>query len=471
MTSKEPKANLQKDLGDIQTEIKLGAMSPCFTVEVSSQNHESDFDHWVEECFQVTEDCFRDLELLSVDGAQDKIKRLSQEIEKSRFSNSVSRFEMKDVCGIFLLSGGENLIDLILDLQTHFGNIRLQNPESKEDIKCGVVDITPMLCQQYRVFQMISQTRKKYPYVKIYHSGVMIRLLGNGKECDDAIAYLKNDLWMEDVQSAMHKQFEISGLFFSRESVQKFIDRKISRIPGTWRVQELAELPKTELILVYGKTSLIRKKECIIKSPRMEDKKKWRKCAESLEQSCGGKFYFNIEKNSGNVAATFIFTSDVENEERLKMLINEVELQIKRKDSVPMSRKQLIWLQKFHTDALQTEAKENDSELRFIKDRNEIEIVGTSSAVTEMKKTIDSICMEEQNILVPFQALPREMNDILGECQCCFEYGLAENSRFWIKENTAIVHYKGKLERHRLYADVYVKSLLSENGGNMQQAQ
>ncbi|XP_062589104.1 uncharacterized protein LOC134250770, partial [Saccostrea cucullata] len=479
VTAKESKDILKKKLEDIQTEITLKIANACCTVEYFSRQHEKNFESWVERCSKVTEACFRDLELLSVNGEVEAIQHLSKQIQKANEDHFISLFEMKGVSGIFLLGRGEHIIEVILASHAYFKNFIIQRPENNENIAYKVFDISSLQCRCMAAFNGIEQTKEKYPYLKVYQSGENVKMIGNENDCAAASEFLKTNGWMTGVQYGRCKQLICFEFFLKRVNVQAFIDGGITKYAGTWAVTKCTEPLNNELVFIYGKTrsdvegilnvilESIKIKEISITSAACNEKniQKWKAYAEKFEQSFGGKFSLQIstQKDPGLVAY-FVFTADLEDEESLKILVNEIELEIPRKEKISVEPKHLIWLQKCYFDILKTEAKKNGIDLKFVSKNNvhQVEITGLSTALMEIKHLIHSICPKEQNILLPFASLPSKVTDFLRDSQCCFEYCPFKNSRLWIKGTTGIVVYKGEYGTDCLYSLLQVRALESE---------
>ncbi|XP_062602867.1 uncharacterized protein LOC134264599 isoform X2 [Saccostrea cucullata] len=477
MTEKETKNIIKKHLKDLQSEIKLKT-SGYIMVEFSSESHEKDFDQWVEKCLKLTDDCFKDLQLLVIKGPSEEIQDISGKVKQSALviDGFVSAFEERDICGVFLLGRGENVIDLLLDLQRHMKNATLWSPESNEEISYHIFECSPLQWRLFKVFDRIEQAVEIFPQVKIYKCDMRVKVIGNKKECADAIKFLSNNYWLKDIKPEVCKGFEGFEFFLSRENVQAFIDSRI-RCNGTWAVSELAELPNTKILLIYGKTdeekkeiakvlqeSIRWKKYSITYSPEIEHFKQWcTKEAGKLEESSEKKFTMKISKEEkpAKLEVVFVYTMDLEDNESLKMFMNEAEAKISTKYTWHLDQKAFKWIQTFHKEELQEEARKNEIALRFLKRTVEIEMTGSPTALKEMQKYIASICMKEQHILLPIEAMPPEVKKFLSENQCFYEYSPDKHARYWIRGKTAFVLHNGKEDD--VFADVYVKSQQLEN--------
>ncbi|XP_062603399.1 uncharacterized protein LOC134265164 [Saccostrea cucullata] len=479
ITSNEPLNLFKKQLEDIETEVKLKIVpASCVVVEFTSRTQDEHFELWIEKCYEVLEKCFRDLVLLILSGPQDNIQHLFREIEKSGMvgDDSLSIFEMKGATEIFLLERGEVVFDLIMSMQKHMENIRIWSPETREGILFNVFTIPDLQYRLNRVFKGTEKTMLEYPYVQIYQSGMIIKIMGNENDCATASNYLKANSWMAGIHFEICEYFDGFLFFLDRKNVQECIDRQIATINGTWAV--IRPPQSNEMLLVYGNTShdtnmiinilleSIKVREYgVLNSTDTEDiVNKWKLHAEHLEKSLQGKLCLltNTKRKVGFVNLTFVYTSDLEEEESLKILFRQVELRVPGKESIQMKAKHFIWLKEYYMEFLQTEAKRTGVTIDFVQEKNEVKIAGLSSALMEIKQLINSVCPKELILLLPFEALPSKVTDFLRECQCCFVYSPFKNSRLWIKGNTGIVVYKGESGTKCLYYDVQVKPVESE---------
>lgn len=80
MTSAKTKYVLKEILQRSKTDLTLGIVTSCLTVEFVSEYHESDFETWTEGCIATTERCFHDVELLLVKGRSDELHHIQREL-------------------------------------------------------------------------------------------------------------------------------------------------------------------------------------------------------------------------------------------------------------------------------------------------------------------------------------------------------------------------------------------------------
>lgn len=268
---------------------------------------------------------------------------------------------------------------------------------------------------------------------------------------------------------------ECFEFFLAREHVQSFIDGMITTQDGTWVIDSHSKL------VVYGKTEedinsilnilngSIRKMEFFVANTHALSKNanEWITQAMELENTHLGKSHFSINTviSSNFLVVTFMFTVDLENEHPLKMLIHNVELQSFNKVSLPRSEKQLMWIQLFHLGDLTAEANKVGVYFNILKDTNAIVIEGIFTAVKEMARFIDSICMEERNILLPLEVLPVHPAEFFSRYRCCFEYAKSENSKFWIKAKIGIVASCCQSGFEHMYAHLRAKLVQGEHRG------
>lgn len=481
MTSIKPKRHLDQVLGPLNTGVVLKNYTPCLTVEFVSEYHEHDFPHWIESCLNLTEHCVRDLELLYVKGAGSEINHIENAAVLSKLveENSVWVFRMKDIDGVFLLGSVDCMIYLIPELQKNFQNIGFWNPETREEIKQYVIQLSTMYDRLNAIFKCTEQLVTSFPYLKIRYmgseTGLAIRMLGNHNDITAGVEFFNSLAWLGGAPWRYCPWFEGFEFFLAREHVQSFIDGMITTQDGTWVIDSQSKL------MVFGKieedvnsimntlNGSIRKMEFFVANTHAfsENANQWMTHAKGLENQYGGKCHFciNTIKNSSYLWITFMFTVDLENEHSLKMLIHNVELQSFNKLSLQRSEKQLKWIQLFYSGDLIKEAQRAGVNFNILKETNVIEIGGISTAVKEMAGFIDSICMEERHILLPLEVLQLQPADFFSGYRCCFEYAKSENSRFWIRGTIGIVASCCQLGFEHMYSHLKAKLVKGEHRG------
>ncbi|XP_061167640.1 uncharacterized protein LOC133176541 [Saccostrea echinata] len=480
MTPKESKNFLGKQLEQMQCEIHVEQRKGgSFAFDICSESHEHDFNQWVEECLHLIMESFNDSELLLISAPFDEMQHLSKTIKDSTAVNDgfVSIDESKEVCGQFLLGRGEHVIDLLSDLQRHIKDAKVSNPQNRKDVSYDVFHLNTFQLRLIGMFNGVEKANENHPAVKMYISGDKIMMIGQTDDCSAASDFIRNNSWLSDIQHKKFPAMQEFQFFLKREGVQKYIDSKINSIEGSWAIVELPNSTNTEMVMIYGKTKTdIQSIENILQSSVVrsqclnmsfmgvkKNREKWQECVKKLEDTFEGKIHMQIEKNSGNYVATVIFTSDLQDDENMRLLLNDIEQQESIKNMVQLNQKQFMWLQKYYLEDIQAEGLKNGIELKFDEEQGGIEITGGSSALTEIKRFINSICMEEQDILLPLNALPSEVCTFLNEKKCCYEQCQVENSKCWINGKTAFCVHKGNKRTEHLFADVKVKPIQSEN--------
>lgn len=480
MTSMKPKSNLKQELHRIKTEVTLGTITSYVTVKFVSEHHEHDFVDWVESCLHLTELCVRDLELLVVKRTTSEMYKIEKSAERAKLPGdySISVFQKKDIDGVFLLGSVDCLVYLMLDLQRQFNDISFFKPETKEEVKLSDLRMTATQCRLNSIFKGIYQMKTLFPYMKIFHNEneSVLRLFGNQNDISAGIRFFNSFSWVQKDQWKCCPLFEGFEYFFARENIQSFIDRMITTQDGTWIAQD-GQFGNT--LVVFGKTEgdveavieslkqSVKKKEIIVTDTQAMTKiaNDLKTKGEELEKIYDEKLVFHIDdvKSQGFLKVTFMLTADLEIEKPLKLLVQEVESQSNSKARLLESEKHLTWLQKFYTDDLLKEAHRCRVTLNFVKDINAIDLEGTVTAVREMTGLINSICMKEQNIFLPLDALPAKVTDFLDECRCCFEYAKDENSKLWIRGKIGIIASCCQSEFDHIYSHVRAKLMQGEH--------
>lgn len=481
MTSAKTKCVLKEILQRSKTDLTLGIVNSCLTVEFVSEYHEQDFETWTEGCIATTERCFHDIELLLVKGRSDELHHTQRELNKSQPAEdgSLSVFTMKDIDGVFLLSSVDCLISLILDLQKQFQTISFWKPERDEEVKINVLNLTTMQCRLNAIFKGTEKMKTLFQNIKICvnENGTVLGILGNENDTSAATEYLNNFSWMEGVPRDNCQWAEGFQSYLARENVQFFIDRNITNQDGTW-VIDMHKKHGNSLV-VFGKTeenvksiqkSLIesvRKYEfSVIDKPVMAEFVNICKTqAEYLEKLYDGKFLFYIDdvKYPGSLVLTFVFTADVENDTSLKMLL--ADLHSNKKISLSKSLKQIEWLEQFYRGDLIAAAESKGVILKFQKDTVAVELVGNLTALSELIKIVDVVCMKEEHILLPLKALPEEVVNFLRDYRCSFEYIKAENCRLWTRGKIGIVAISSQSGFDNINAQVRVKVVKEDHSG------
>lgn len=455
MTSTKSRYQLDQVLRQLNTYVAPISLSPCLIVDFVSEYHEFDFPNWVESCLNWTEHCVMDLELLMIKRAVSEINHteIAAVLSKLVEENSVWVFRMKDIDGVFLLGSVDSIIYLIPELHKHFQNIFFWNMETGEEVKQNVLQMNPMSYRLNAIFKGTEKLVTSFPYLKIRYfgseTGLAIGMLGNQNDITAAFDFFNSLAWLGGVPWRYIPWLEGFEFFLTREHVQSFIDGLITTQDGTWVIDSHSKLVvfgKTEEAIntiLYNLNGSIRKIEFFVANTDAfsENANKWITHARELENKYGGKCHIsiNIVKNSSLLGVTFLFTVDLENEHSLKMLIHNVELQSFSKLSLQRSEKQLMWIQLFYSGDLITEAQRAGVNFNISKDTNAIEIEGIFTAVKEMARFIDSICMEERHILLPLEVLPVQPVEFFSRYRCCFEYPKSENSKFWTRGKIGIV--------------------------------
>lgn len=481
MKSIKPKYHLDQVLGPLNTDVVLRHNTNCLVIEFVSEYHEHDFPHWVESCLILTEHCVRDLELLYVKGADSEIKHIENAAVVSKLvgENSVWVLRMKDIDGVFLLGNVDCMINLIRELQKSFQNISFWDPETGVEVKQYVIPINTMYDRLNPIFKGTEQLVASYPHLKIRcmgsETGLAIGMLGNQNDITAGFEFFNSLAWLGGALWRYCPWFEGFEFFLAREHVQSFIDGMIITQDGTWVIDSQSKL------VVFGKTEedvnsimntlngSIRKMEFFVVNTHAfsENANQWMTHARGLENQYGGKCHFciNTVENSSYLGITFMFTVDLENEHSLKVLIHNVELQSFNRLSLQRSEKQLKWIQLFYSGDLITEAQRAGVNFNILRDTNVIEIEGIFTAVKEMAGFIDSICMEEQHILLPPEVLQLQPADFFSGYRCCFEYTKSENSRFWIRGTIGIVASCCQPGFEHMYAHLKAKLVKGEHRG------
>ncbi|XP_062603401.1 uncharacterized protein LOC134265165 isoform X2 [Saccostrea cucullata] len=479
LTQKESKNILGKQLEEMQSEIHVAKRKEApFAFDICSESHEHDFNQWVENCLHLMTESFNATELLFISGSYGEVQHLSKKIKASIEVNdgSVSVAESKDVCGLFLLGRGEHIIDLLSDLQIHTKDVKVWNPYSREDISYYVFHLNTFQLRLISMLNGIKRAKEKHPNVKIYIRREKVMMIGQTEGCTAANDYMKTNAWLTDIEHEEFTAMQEFHFFLKREGVQKYIDSKINSIKGSWAVVEHSDSNNTEMVMIYGKTksdmqriehilqSSVMKRQCINMNSAgvKKNTEKWQECVRNLEDKFEGKIHMQIDKPCDKYVATLVFTSDLQEDEKLRMLLNDIEQQVPQKDTVPMDPKNLTWLQKYYLEDIQTEAVNNDVELKCEEEQG-FEITGISSALTDIKKFIGSICMEEQDILLPLNGLPSEVCSFLNIKKCCYDHFQVEDSKCWRIGKTAFIVHKGKKKTDKLFVDVKVQSIQSED--------
>lgn len=475
MTSTKPKHVLKEILQRSQTEVTLRVVTSCLTVEFVSKCHEHDFEKWTEGCLETTNICLHDLELLLMKGRPDDIYHIERELNKSQLveDGSLSVFLMKDVDGLFLLSSIDCLISLMLELQKQYHNLSFWNPERGEEVKLNVLQLTTVHCRLNGIFKGTEKIKTLCQNVKIrlIENETVLGILGNQNDTSAVTEYFYNFFWMKGVPREYCQWAEGFQSYFARENVQSFIDRNITTQDGTWIIDTHRQWKHGDSLVVFGKTeedvkaiqkSLIesvRKFELsVIDKPVMAEYVNiWKTIAKDLEKLYEGKFLFHIDtfKYPGILVLTFVFTADVENGTPLKMFLKD--LHSNKKVSLSKSVKQIEWLQQFHSDDLIAAAEKSGVILKFQKDTSAVELEGNLTALNELIKVVDAICMKEEHILLPLKALPEEVVNFFREYRCSFEYIKAENCRFWIRGKIGIVAIRSQSGFDNINVQVRVK--------------
>lgn len=477
MTSIKPKNHLDQVLGQLYTGVVLINYTPCLVIEFVSECHEHDFRDWVENCLNWTEHCVRDLELLYVKGADSEINHIENVAVVSRLvgENSIWVLRLKDSDGVFLLGNVDCMIYLIPELQKSFQNISFWDPETGVEVKQYVIPINTMYARLNAIFKGTEQLVASFPLLKIRcmgsETGLAVGMLGNQNDIIAGFEFFKSVAWLGGAPWRYCPWFEGFGFFLAREHVQSFIDGRITTHDGTWVIDSHSKLR------VYGKTeedvnavlktlsgSMRRIDFCIADTQALAKNandlviETWK-----LENKYNGKCHLCI--SSDFLMATILFTTDLENEQQLKMLIQNFELQSVKKVFLPRSEKQLMWIQLFNSVDLTAQAQRLGVNLNILKDYHVIELEGKYTAVRDMAGFIDSICMEERHILLPLEVLPVQPSDFFSGYRCCFEYAKSENSRFWIRGKIGIVASCCQSGFEHMYAHLKAKLVQGERRG------
>lgn len=160
---------------------------------------------------------------------------------------------------------------------------------------------------------------------------------------------------------------------------------------------------------------------------------------------------------------TFVFTADVENDTSLKMLL--ADLHSNKKISLSKSVKQMEWLEQFYRGDLIAAAESKGVILKFQKDTVAVELEGNLTALSELIKVVDAVCMKEEHILLPLKALPEEVVNFLRDYQCSFEYIKAENCKLWIRGKIGIVAISSQSGFDNINAQVRVLVVKEDHSG------
>lgn len=477
MTSIKPKHHLDQVLGQLYTGVVLRNYTPCLVIEFVSEHHEHDFRDWVESCLNWTEHCVRDLELLYVKGADSEINHIENAAVVSKLvgENSIWVFRMKDSDGVFLLGSVDCMIYLIPELQKSFQNISFWDPETGVEVKQYVIPINTMYDRLNAIFKGTEQLVASYPLLKIRcmgsATGLAIGMLGNQNDITAGFDFFNSLAWLGGAPCRYCPWFEGFEFFLAREHVQSFIDGRITTLDGTWVIDNHSK------IVVFGKTEedinavlitfsgSIRRVDFYIADTQDMAKNANELVTEALklENKYNGQCHLYI--SSDFLKVTILFTTDIENEQQLKMLIQNFELQSVKKMCLPRSEKQLMWIQLFYSVDLTAQAQRLGVSLNILKDNRVIELEGKYTAVGDMAGFIDSICMEERHILLPPEVLPVQPADFFSGYRCCFEYANSENSRFWIRGKIGIVASCCQLGFDHMYAHLKAKLVQGEHRG------
>lgn len=477
MTSIKPKYHLDQVLGQLSTGVVLRNYTPCLVVEFVSEYHDHDFPDWVENCLIRTEHCVRDLELLCVKGAVTEINHIEKAAVLSKLvgENSVWVFRLKDIDDVFLLCSVDCMIYLIPELQKNFQNISFWNPETGEEVKQNIIDINTMYYRLNAIFKGTEQLVTSFPYLKIHYmgseTGLAIGMLGNHNDIAAGFDFFNSLLWLGGAPWRHCPWFEGFEFFLAREHVQFFIDGMITTQDGTWVIDNHSKL------LVFGKTeedvnallntlsgSIRRIDFCIADTQAMaKNANVLVSEALKLENKYNGKCHLCI--SSSFLMVTILFTTDLENEQQLKMLIHNVESQSFNKMCLPRSEKQLMWIQMFYSVDFRAQAQRLGVNLNILKDHYVLELEGKYTALREMMGFINSICMDEQHILLPFDVLPPESINFCNGYRCCSEYAKSENSKFWTRGKIGIVASCCQSGFEHMYTHLKAKLVQREQTG------
>lgn len=477
MKSIKPKSHLDQVLGPLNTGVVLRHYTSSLVIEFVSEYHGHDFPHWVESCLNLTEHCVRDLELLYVKGAGSEINHIKNAAVLSKLvgENSVWVFRMKDIDGVFLLGSVDCMIYLIPELQKNFQNISFWNPETGEEVKQNVMHINTMYDRLNAIFKGTEQLVASYPHLKIRcmgsETGHAIVMLGSHSDIRSGIDFFNSLAWLGGTPWRYCPWFEGFEFFLARGHVQSFIDGRITTLDGTWVIDNHSK------IVVFGKTEedvnavlitfsgSIRRVDFYIADTQDMAKNANELVTEALklENKYNGKCHLYI--SSDFLKVTILFTIDLENEQQLKMLIQNFEFQSVKKVCLPRSEKQLMWIQLFYSVDLTAQARRLGVNLNILKDNHVIELEGKYTAVRDMAGFIDSICIEERHILLPLEVLPVQPADFFSGYRCCFEYAKSENSRFWIRGKIGIVASCCQSGFEHMYAHLKAKLVQGERRG------
>lgn len=477
MTSTKSRYQLDQILRQLNTYVVSISFSPCLTVDFVSEYHEFDFPDWVENCLNWMEYCVRDLELLLIKGAVSEINHtgIAAVVSQLVGDNSVWVFTIKDIDGVFLLGSVDSIIYLIPELHKHFQNIIFWNMETGEEVKQTVFQMNPMSYRLNAIFKGTEKLVTSFPYLKIRYmgseTGLAIGMLGNQNDITAGFEFFNSLAWLGGAPLRYCPWFEGFEFFLAREHVQSFIDGMITTQDGTWVIDSQSKL------VIFGKTeedvnavlntlsrSIRRVDFCIADTQDMANNanelaiEAWK-----LENKYNGKCHLCI--SSGFLMATILFTTDLESEQQLKMLIQNFELQSVKKVCLPRSEKQLMWIQLFNLVDLTAQAQRLGVNLNILKDNHVIELEGKYTAVRDMAGFIDSICMEERHILLPLEVLPVQPADFFSGYRCCFEYAKSDNSRFWTRGKIGIVASCCQSGFEHMYAHLKAKLVQGERRG------
>lgn len=477
MKSIKPKYHLDQVLGPLNTGVVLKNYTPCLTVEFVSEYHEHDFPHWVESCLNLTEHCVRDLELLYVKGAGSEINHIENAAVLSKLvgENSVWVFRMKDIDGVFLLCSVDCMIYLKPELQKNFQNISFWDPETGEEVKQCVLQLNTMYDRLNAIFKCTEQLVTSFPYLKVRcigsETGHAIGMLGSHSDIRAGFDFFNSLAWLGGTPWRYYPWFEGFEFFLAREHVQSFIDGRITTLDGTWVIDNHSK------IVVFGKTEedvnavlitlsgSIRRVDFYIADTQDMAKNANELVTDALklENKYNGKCHLYI--SSDFLKVTILFTTDLENEQQLKMLIENFEFQSVKKVCLPRSEKQLMWIQLFYSVDLTAQAQRLGVSLNILKDNRVIELEGKYTSVGDMAGFIDSICMEERHILLPPEVLPVQPSDFFSGYRCCFEYAKFENCRFWIRGKIGIFASFCQSRFEHMYAHLKAKLVQGEHRG------
>lgn len=463
-------------LKPLNTNVVLRSNTPCLTVGFVSEYHEFDFPDWVESCLNWTEHCVRDLELLLIKGAVSEINHTGIAAVVSQLGhNSVWVFTIKDIDGVFLLGSVDSIIYLIPELHKHFQNISFWNKETGEEVKQTVFQMNPMSCRLNAIFKGTEKLVTSFPYLKIRYmgseTGLAIGMLGNQNDITAGFEFFNSLAWLGGAPLRYCPWFEGFEFFLARVPVQSFIDGMITTQDGTWVIDSQSKL------VIFGKTeedvnavlntlsrSIRRVDFCIADTQAMaKNANELAIEAWKLENKYNGKCHLCI--SSGFLMATILFTTDLESEQQLKMLIQNFEIQSVKKLCLPRSEKQLMWIQMFYSVDLTAQAQRLGVNLNILKDNHVIELEGKYTAVGDMAGFIDSICIEERHILLPLEVLPVQPADFFSGYRCCFEYAKPEKSKFWIKGKIGIVASCCQSGFEHMYSHLKAKLVQGERRG------